>query len=241
MPVGSSQLIMIMGGLPPYSVTSLNPSLTSPASWTVSSSGGTFQVTGAVAGAATLIINDAVGNSIQLPFTITSQATQSLQVIPASPTVAVGGSILLMLTGGASPYSITSLNPSLTTPVSWTVNASGGTFQVTGAAAGTGTLAIRDATGSTIQAPLTVTSQAQLQAVPSSASITVDEPQIIVVTGGTAPYTVTSLNPSLTTPTTWSVTTSGGMFQVTGAKAGAALINIVDSVGNQFQVSINIS
>jgi hypothetical protein len=71
-------------------------------------------------------------------------------------------------------------------------------------------------------------------------SLAVGEPQIVVITGGTAPYTVTSLNPSLTNPTSWSVTSSGGSFQVTPTVAGTALINVVDSKGIQIQVTLTI-
>lgn len=242
-PVGSSQLIMITGGLAPYTITSLNPDLTNPASWTVMASGGTFQVTALKAGTATIIISDSAGTQIQVALTITVSPSQPLQVTPSSATLTVGQPQVIVVTGGTSPYTATSLSPSITNQALWNIASSGGSFQVTGTNPGTATINITDSAGAQVQAVLTITGTTTLPltATPATVSLFVGQPQVVVITGGTPPYTAQSLNPSLIDPSSWSVTSSGGSFQFTGTNPGTATINVVDSRGSQMQVTVNIT
>ncbi len=87
---------------------------------------------------------------------ISIQIHSHLSIIPTSPSVAHGNTIGIMILGGAAPYTVTSLTPSLTSPSSWTVSASGGTFYVTGVSAGTATLVITDSAGTTLQVSLLI-------------------------------------------------------------------------------------
>ena len=240
--VGDSSIFMITGGVAPYTAQSLNPSLTNPTSWNIAKSGGTFQITAVKAGTANIIISDSVGAQVQVALTITGTPTSSLTATPATASLFVGQPQVIVVTGGTPPYSAQSLNPSLTNPSSWSVTSSGGSFQFTGTNPGIATINISDSSGSQIQVAATITNTVttSLTATPSTVSLVVGEPQIIVITGGTAPYTVTSLNPSLTNPTSWNVSSSGGSFQVTPISAGSALINIVDSKGTQIQVTLTI-
>jgi hypothetical protein len=240
--VGDSSIFMIIGGVAPYTAQSLNPSLTNPTSWNIAKSGGTFQITAVKAGTANIIISDSVGAQVQVALTITGTPTSSLTATPATASLFVGQPQVIVVTGGTPPYSAQSLNPSLTNPSSWSVTSSGGSFQFTGTNPGIATINISDSSGSQIQVAATITNTVttSLTATPSTVSLVVGEPQIIVITGGTAPYTVASLNPSLTNPTSWNVSSSGGSFQVTPISAGSALINIVDSKGTQIQVTLTI-
>lgn len=96
-------------------------------------------------------------SGIEKEITITvGSGYSAIAVTPAAPSVKVGDTILVMITGGAPSYTVTSLNPSLTDPDSWTVASNGGTFSVKGMAAGTATLTIMDAAGNFTSVTLTV-------------------------------------------------------------------------------------
>ena len=236
---------MVTGGTAPYSVVSLTPSLTNPTSWNLAASGTTFEVTGVKAGNASIMVTDSAGAQVQAALTISGTSappSSTLTATPSSVSLVVGQPQLLVVTGGTAPYTATSLSPSLTNPTSWNISASGGAFQVVGTNPGAALINIVDSTGAQIQATLNITTglSTSLTATPQTVSLVVGEPQIVVITGGTAPYTVTSLNPSLTNPTSWSVTSSGGSFQVTPTATGTALINIVDSKGTQIQVTLTV-
>ncbi len=167
---------------------------------------------------------------------------QPLQVIPGSPSVTQGSSMLLMVTGGVAPYTVTSLNPALTSPASWNVLHDGDSFQVAGVSTGIATIVVKDSANSMIQAFLTISNVIQpLQVIPSAPSATMGEGILLMVTGGLAPYTVTSLNLSLTDPDSWNVTSNGGTFQVTAAAAGTATIVVKDSAGTIVQVPLTIN
>lgn len=67
----STVLIMISGGVAPYTVISLHPELTDPDSWAVANDGGTFGVKGEAEGSATLVVKDSVNTMVQVTLTIT--------------------------------------------------------------------------------------------------------------------------------------------------------------------------
>jgi hypothetical protein len=167
---------------------------------------------------------------------------QPLQVLPGTPSVTLGDSILLMITGGLAPYAVTSLNPSLTSPASWNVLHDGDSLQVMGAAIGTATLVVKDSVNTMGQVTLTISSVIQpLQVIPSAPSASAGQIVLIMITGGLSPYTVTSMNPSLTDPDSWNVTENGGTFQVTAAAAGIATLAVTDSAGTILQVTLTIN
>lgn len=242
---GDSVMFMITGGTAPYTVTSLNPSLTNPATWNVATSGGTFQVAGVKAGSANIIVTDAAGVQVQVALTVVAAPpgpSSNLAATPSTVSVVVGQPQLVVITGGTAPYTATSLSPSLTDKASWDIASGGGSFQVIGTNPGSALINVVDAKNAQIQVTLNIanTQASSLTATPSNVSLVIGEPQIVVITGGTAPYTVTSLNPSLTNPTSWSVTSAGGSFQVTPTATGTALINVVDAKGTQIQITITI-
>ena len=244
--LGQPQLIVVTGGVPPYTATSLSPSLTTPTSWNIPQSGGALQVTGVSAGTALLNIVDSTGAQIQATVTITASSATALTTTPQAVSLLMGEPQVIVVSGGVPPYTVTSLNPSLTNPTSWDVSQSGGSFQVTGSASGNATLAVVDSAGKIAQVSLAISSnppptKSTLTATPSSASVILGQPQVFVVTGGTAPYTATSLSPTLTDSASWNFSQSGGSFQVTGVNPGTALINVVDSTGSQIQVTFNVT
>ena len=240
---GSSILIAITGGVPPYTVTSLNQAITNPSAWTVASNGGTFQVTGVATGLSTINITDSANTSIQTVLTINAASVQPLAVIPGFPSVTKGQSILIAITGGVPPYAVTSLNPSLTNPTSWNIASSGGTFQVNGVGVGSSVLLISDSAKSTTQISLTINNVtvSPLTAIPAAPSVTTGKSILIAITGGVPPYTVTSLNPSLTDPGVWTVASDGATFQVTGVAPGFSTLMIRDSIGTIGQAILTIN
>jgi|GEM_PF-4095374 len=80
-----------------------------------------------------------------------------------------------------------------------------------------------------------------LTVIPSSPSVKRDSTVPIMITGGVAPYTVTSLHPDLTDPDTWAVANDGATFTVKGVAEGTATLVVKDSANTIIQVTLTIT
>lgn len=80
-----------------------------------------------------------------------------------------------------------------------------------------------------------------LAVMPAAPSVKKDATTPIMITGGVAPYAVTSLHPELTDPDSWSVADDGGTFTVKGVETGSATLVIRDSAHTLLQVTLTIT
>jgi hypothetical protein len=272
---GGTVSYIISGGVAPYTVTSSDRfsacNSTDPdcsdaedsGTWTVSASGGIFTVTVPVNTAAksiTLSVRDLVGTTASATLTIGSGGALSVQ----PGTVTVNGDtppaagVTFTIFGGVPPYDVFPNNADIAfTPLpSSHVTSSGGTFKVTvppGTTAQTIIYTVRDSAGTTTTGTLTITSTALagLIIIPGSASVIGAAPADIVtftVSGGTAPYIITSSDPASTYDLAvgdgiWNVATSGGTFDVhvpVNAATGDVTLNVFDTAGATKSATLSI-
>jgi hypothetical protein len=153
---------VITGGMPPYSLLSSNPSVYSVAPASVTTDGGSFTVKGLACGTGNIIVKDNINNTILVPLTSTAPTPTAMavspttvtQVYPKGSTSCAGQSSNVMVTGGTPPYSVVGGNNAVATVSPATVQASGGSFSITGVSCGTISVSVADSAGS---APVAVT------------------------------------------------------------------------------------
>jgi hypothetical protein len=141
-PVGNAPIYEIIGGVMPYTVSTSNPSVVRGR---INSS--ILSVTGIAAGIADLVVFDANGSTVRINATV-GGGTSTVPLYTTAPetiTVTVGAAPTYVIAGGAGPYAATSSNEAL-----FTVSQSENTFTVVGVSAGSGTIAIRDASGTLV-------------------------------------------------------------------------------------------
>jgi len=218
-------------------------------------SNGTLTVTRApngVGGAATVLVR--VSNSVafvDVPVTLSGVSPFGCGINAGVGTITVGGAASVSvaagtqlpqtISGGAAPYSVVSANSAIAS-----VTASGAsTFIISGVAAGTTFVTITDSTGASTIVVVTVTTATPLSIVAGgsgSASVAAGTSANIGITGGVAPYTISSQ--SSVTPGRVNATINGNVLTVSAAvgpaQSPAATIVITDSNGATLTVTITI-
>lgn len=266
---GGSVSYIISGGVAPYTVTSSDrfkacnstdadcSDAEDSGTWTVSASGGVFTVTvplGTASQDITLSVRDLVGATVSATLTIGGGGALSVQ----PGTVSVNGDtppaagVTFTIYGGVPGYDVfpNNADPAFAPSPSSHVAASGGTFKVTVPASTTAKTIIytvRDSVATTTTGTLNITSTAPagLLIIPGSRSVVAPGTASFTVSGGTAPYVITSTDPSSACNSTnadcidagdsgiWNLAASGP-FTVTvpsTAVAGDITLNVFDSLG----------
>lgn len=235
--INNAPQYQISGGIAPYSVVS---SATAVA--TVSLSGTTYTVTGIAAGTANIIITDSAGTKLTVAVTVgSSVAIPFYASVPGTITLSVGQSPVPTYTlgGGTAPYIAASSDESV---VKATI--SGSSLILTPVSAGTATVRLVDSAGSSpISTTVTVVTSnvASLGVAPSAVTQAyVGDVLQFSVSGGSAPYTIVSNNPSSVTIGNIVQNTSSATFTATMAKVNnSAVIVVTDSKGTVSQVTIS--
>jgi hypothetical protein len=199
--LGGTATFTITGGLPPYSITTSDPTLP-PTPSTVTASGGTFSVVvpaGTPSKTITYNIIDTLRETTSASVVI---ETDPLEVLPASATVngVTGGTATFEIRNGTPGYSIFTSNPSFP-PVPDFVASSGGTFSVTilpGTPENEATYTIIDADSNTVAATLTIEGPSiTLGLFPDDVTVGPSDGQgggavSFTINGGLPPFTVTA-------------------------------------------------
>ena len=238
----SAPQYQIFGGVPPYSVVSSNTSIA-----TVSLSGSTYTVQGIAAGTSNVVINDSAGSK-PVTISVTVGNNSALSFYTSAPSaislgVTSNNTGTYLLGGGVPPYVASSANNSVVTA---TVPTSGNTNSliITGVSPG-GPIAVTvvDSNGGKVSTNVTVvgTTSSTMSVAPATvAQAFVGDTLNFVVTGGTAPYTATSNNPSLAHVNNGSNITNGTFSATMGAASSAGVIILVtDNNGNAQQITIS--
>lgn len=261
---GGDATFTIYGGVPPYDIfANIADPVFAPNPAQVTSSGNTFKVTvPANTTAKTIIytVRDANASTTTATLNITAPSVPALAVLPGSITVngaAPADTVTYTIFGGVPPYNVFTNNP-LYPPSATTVNASGGTFNVTvpaGSSSGSATYTIRDSVGTTVGATLTITASTDpILIIPGSQSVVAPNTATYSVSGGTPPYVITSTDPSSACNSSdadcsdaadsgiWNLA-SAGSFTVTvpsTAVAGTVTLNVFDSTGATKSATLTI-
>lgn len=229
----AAQTFDVRGGVAPYVAVSSDARLVG-----VSLNPTTLKltVTGIAVGQTSVTIRDGAGEAVS--FGVSTTAAQPLSVaVPSELFVAVGSSQTYKILGGVKPYQVSSGNPEVLTATKQFED----DLVIRGVVGGEAVVVVSDIAGSVItfratvgsSNPLFTTAPATLTLAPSTTS------QTFAISGGAAPYTVTSSNSGLA-----SVTFGGTSFSITaGASITTTPVNIIikDSKGTQIGVSVAVS
>ncbi|MEO8134711.1 MAG: hypothetical protein ABI831_12120 [Betaproteobacteria bacterium] len=232
----------ISGGSTPYTVSSSQPAIIpNPI---VPDAQGRFTVTPisnpTVSTPVVLTIRDARNATVTATVTVRSLA---LAVSPTTATTTLGVPVSYQISGGQGPYTVLSSFQSIVpNPV---VDANGrftATPIVSPPTSVDVTLVVRDASGTQVTSILTIT-PIPFSVSPTTVSVPVNVPVTFTITGGTAPYTVVSSQPSLV-PNPASIDAQGRFTLraiAAPAAATAVLITIRDAANNVTTVTMTIT
>jgi hypothetical protein len=252
-------LLSASGGTPPYTWST---AITSEALFSL---GLTLGETGTISGTPTnstsgsysfiAQVRDSKGftqqKTLAINYTAPPTTTPVTPVIPAlvvSPTSgsgAAGTDLTFVITGGSPSYAAVTNNSLIATVGN--VSFTGSQYRVVVTLVGTGStsVVITDSSGKAITIPITVSGGAGTQALtvtPSvGGSVAIGQQFVMMVSGGTAPYTVTSTNTSIGTVAPTSVATSGGTFTFTPVKAGTVDLIVRDTSGSIQTVTMTVT
>lgn len=139
----------IVGGRPPYVVSTSNPSVAKAAI----TNADTLTVTGVGTGVADVVVFDSAGAIVRIVATVGggTGVVPLYTTAPDSITVMAGAAPTYTIAGGAGPYVVTSSAVSVAT-----VSQSGNMFTVKGVASGNGAISVHDANGSALVIIVTV-------------------------------------------------------------------------------------
>jgi hypothetical protein len=115
-------------------------------------------------------------------------------------------------------------------------------FKLQGMKGGVATVVISDSTGTTksVQVTVTPTVTTSMLVSPSEASASVGDALVFKVSGGEPGYVVQLNNTSIASPSSSTVSTSGGSFSLKLLKAGITTIAITDALGQNQTVTLAI-
>jgi len=230
---GAAASYTIGGGVPPYLQSSSNTGVA-----TAAVNGTTLTINGVASGAAQVSVFDSTGSSLQVSVNVGSSAVTALYMTaPSSITSLPGAASSFTIGGGRAPYTVSSSNAGVA------VASVGGasTLAIASLAAGTAQIVVFDASGASVSTTLSVVAASGpattplYVAAPGAVNLEVAAASTYGISGGTAPYSVSSSNVSVA-----SASVSAASFTVTGIKAGAAQVIVFDAVGQSATVNVTI-
>ena len=166
----------IRGGVPPYTVTASNDSITVNRGKLA----GSYQVIAQKVGTAEIQVKDSTGATAIGSIKVVSP-NAAFKAMLSDPVMDVGKTVTLTISGGAPPYSVDFLQP-----VRYKVERlAEGSYRLTGVTAGGGDIMIKDQKGRSTGASLR---PAPFSMTIAKSSLTVGDETVLEIKGGTAPY-----------------------------------------------------
>ncbi len=246
MDFGSAPVTLtVSGGVKPYALTSSLQSLI-PVTNSIGEDG-RFSITPAYAPdidtLVTLTIRDAAQSVTTALVTVNARLGVALAVSPTTAESGINVPVTFTITGGSTPYTVTSSQPSIV-PNPIAVDAQG-RFTVQAISNPTVStpvvLTVRDGRNATVTATLTVRSLA-LAVSPTTATTVFGVPVAYQISGGQAPYSVTSSFPTVVANP---IVDINGRFTITPLLNPPAAVDMVltvrDAQGNQVTSQLRIT
>lgn len=229
-PVGGSSTYAVGGGTAPYTVSSSNTAV-----GTASIAGTTLTIAGGIAGTVQITVFDTAGKSVGTLATVSNGtvATTLYVAAPSAVTMAVGAAPSYGIGGGTAPYIGNSSNSDVAT-----ASVTGARLTITGVAPGTAQVSVFDTTGTAMHISVTVGSGSAAtlyMTAPSTINSNPGAASTYLIGGGTAPYIVSSSNPSVAM-----AGVSGSTLTITGLAAGTAQISVFDASGKSVSTSVTV-
>jgi len=222
----------IGGGTGPYVGSSSNTDIA-----TASVSGTTLTITGVAVGVAQLKVFDATGAAVTVSVTVGSGSAATLYMTaPSTITLAVSDASTYTVGGGIAPYSVSTSNKNVATVGIDQVTK---ILTITSLATGTAQISVFDSTGKSVSTSVNVGSGsvALFTTAPSAVTAAVGPLDPYIISGGTAPYRVSSNNPAVATVL---VDPDGKTLKITALSVGVAQISVTDGVGASVKVSVTV-
>ncbi len=170
-----------------------------------------------------------------------SGASAALFTSAPSPLTLLSGTTSLSynISGGVAPYTVNTDTPAL---LSASVNGSTFTISATVGSSGSGSVSIADSKGIKVAVLVTVpASSALFSTAPSNLTLAIGTiSSSYSITGGVAPYTVTSTNPGLVGATVPTGSSSLTISALTGTSGGAASVIVSDSKAAQLTIGVTV-
>jgi hypothetical protein len=214
-----AQTYQVTAGSGPYTATSSNVSIVTAKL----GSDNSLLLTGVSTGTAQVAVRDRFGAITSIPVTVTAASNQALfSSAPPALTIAIGAAPTYLIGGGSPPYIATSSNTSVAS-----VSLAGGNLTITGIAAGSATVLVRDNAGATLSLAVTVGGGA-LTVNPSSATALVGDVLVAKVTGGQAPYSAVVSNANVANA---SIANDGTLTVTVKQQSTSVPVLISDSTG----------
>lgn len=139
------------------------------------------------------------------------------------------------ISGGKAPYTVSSSDLAV---ASVGLQGTAG-FVISGVKGGSATVTVKDAAGSAVSIAVTVGSNTPLfSSAPAAVSLVVGSSQSYQISGGAAPYAVSSADVSVASAM---LATSGSGFTVTAAKVGTTRVVVTDAKGSTVPVDVTVS
>jgi hypothetical protein len=226
----------IGGGRAPYFVSSSNVGIVS-----ASVTGTDLTLTANAVGTAKVLITDSAGAPLTINVTVGTGSNLALfTTAPTAVSLVPASTATYTVGGGTGPYTITSSNASVASVPSTPVTSS---FTVTAGGAGSANILIVDAVGAKLTVAVTVSTVAvtPVTILPGDATGAVGDTLNFVISGGTAPYTVSNSNPTIATATPSSVSNSGGVVTALLMNQGSTILTVIDAQGVSTKITITSS
>lgn len=242
---GSPVTYVISGGIKPYTVTTDHATLVPPPGSVGDDGRFTLTAVSAPTTATTVTVTarDATGATSIAQLTINGRLIVPLSISPASADAGIGVPVTFTISGGISPYTVTSSQPSVVpNPISIDANGRFTVQAITNPPVATVvTLTVRDTQNQTITATLSIRTLA-LAVSPTTAKTTFGVPVLYQISGGSAPYTVISGFPTIVASPTVDV---NGRFTATPLYNPPGSVDMTltirDAVGSQVTTQLQIT
>ncbi len=197
-----------------------------PYTFSVSGGGSINATTGvytapASSGTVTVTVTDNLGSTANSLVTI----NPALAISPTSQTVLVNSTVTLSASGGVTPYTFSIVSGT------GSINSTTGDY-ATPASNGSATVRVTDNVGNTANAIVTITSAMSIS--PASITLAVNNTTTFTVSGGTGPYTYSTVSG------TGTINSSTGVYTAP-ASSGSATVRVTDSLGATGDASVTVN
>jgi gliding motility-associated-like protein len=230
-----SAVITASGGTAGYNVSWTGTTSGNPAGTEIASSGGTYNMTGLVAGTYNITVTDANNCTATTTVTITEPTVLTATNTSTNVSCNTGsnGSAVITASGGTAGYNVSWTGTTTGNPAGTEIAASGGTYNMTGLVAGTYNITVTDANGCTSTTTVTITEPTVLTATNTSTNVSCNAGSngaaVITASGGTSGYNVSWTGTTSGNPAGTEIAASGGTYNMTGLVAGTYNITVTDA------------
>jgi hypothetical protein len=227
MAIGASGSYTIAGGTAPYSVSSSDAGAVR-----ASVAGNSLSILAASGGTSTVKITDNKGGTISLSVTVGS-STALFVNSPAVLALGVGSTASYQITGGTAPYTVTAGDGRVAIG-----SVNGATLSVSAAKNGATTLFVFDSAGASKTISVNVgdsTSAAVTVNAPSPLAMAGGTTASYLISGGTAPYNVSSSDGRIA-----SALVSSTTLTINAIKSGTVTLFLFDANGASKTLTVNV-